>query len=173
MSEWTNIMNMLIHNFANWLNSIVHNYRGVHLPRGNDAFCPLFQISHPVSERVSDSVENFPNFTFSKNIFSIFIHQNFWWPFFSHQPNIYSFPPTLTNSPCFRQICVFSTYFICFSFTPYFYHEAFMRHTITYWTPLHNHIQVLLNFTGWRDNLSDSYSLMFVVNFCWVRLRVL
>jgi len=99
MSEWTNIMNMLIHNFANWLNSIVHNYRGVHLPRGNDAFSPLFQISHPVSERVSDSVENFPNFTFSKNIFSIFIHQNFWWPFFSHQPNIYSFPPTLTNSP--------------------------------------------------------------------------
>src|SRR6218665_88392 len=57
--------------------------------------------------------------------------------------------PLLCQIPlCFRQICVFSTYFICFSFTPYFYHEAFMPHTITYWTPLHNHIQVLLNFTG-------------------------
>ena len=46
---------------------------------GNVAF-PLFQIP-PISEFFSDSMENLPNFTISNKNDSIFIHQNFWWPF--------------------------------------------------------------------------------------------
>ena len=92
-----------------------------------------------------DSVENFPNFTFSRKIFRFssakisddifFINHNFRIsPLFSLfqyiSPlfrQIILFPYFKNFSPCFRQIYVFFTYFMCFSFSPYFYHDAFMH----------------------------------------------
>jgi len=63
--------------------------------------------------------------------FSIFLRQNFWWPFFGCWVKILSFPlfslfqyisPTISgNFLCplwFRKIYIFFTYFMCFSFHP-------------------------------------------------------
>jgi len=111
---------------------------------------PLFQIPS-VSEKFSHSVENFPNFTFSRKIFRFsstkisddlfsFLVNNhkFRIPLFSLFQYIFPlfrqnyFPHTFTNfPPCFRQIYVFFTYFMCLSFPPaYFYHDAFLLHTM-------------------------------------------
>ena len=84
-------------------------------------------------------------YLFPKN-FSLVIRQ-FWWPFFSHWPQISNFPlfslfhyisplfrenyypPTFTNSPSrLRKIHLLFTYFMCISFPPYFDHDAFMHH---------------------------------------------
>ena len=72
---------------------------------------------------------------------------NFWWPSFSHRPQISNFPPIFSvsvHSPCFakivisslfwqiylcfRQIQLLFTCFTCISFPPYFGHDAFMHH---------------------------------------------
>ena len=97
-------------------------------PWDHDAFPPCFRFP-----------PYFRNFTlhFPKN-FLIFIRRNFWWPFFSHRPEISNFPllfspfqyispcfakiiipPTFTNFPsCFRQIHLLFTCFTCISFPP-------------------------------------------------------
>jgi len=66
--------------------------------------------------------------------------------FFSHQPQIsnssslfrqnYSFPTLLKIPPCFRQIYVFFTYFMCFSVPPTFTMMRLCITQCTYWTPL-------------------------------------
>src|SRR6218665_2035041 len=93
----------------------------------------------PVSENFSQSVENFPNFTFSRIFFpfsSAEISDDLiFFSFFSHQPQILNspyfryfntFPPISTKlffpllllqiPLCFRQIYVFFTCFMYFSF---------------------------------------------------------
>jgi len=81
----------------------------------------------PVSDSpyFSDSRKFSKFYLFLKN-FLILIRQNFWWPFFSHRPPIYNFPPifpvlvhfppfsrrfvfppVFTNSPWFRKIHLF------------------------------------------------------------------
>jgi len=103
---------------------------------------PLFQ------KKFSDSVENFPGFTFSEekfrfsfakisnDLFLVIDHTNLKFPplfSFFHpnstlfRPNL-SYPPTLPNfSLWFRKISVFCTCFLWFLFPPYFYHDAFMH----------------------------------------------
>ena len=51
---------------------------------GHDAFPPCFRFP-PIFEKFSKF------YLFPKN-FSIFIRQNFWWPFLSHRLQIYNFP---------------------------------------------------------------------------------
>jgi len=108
-----------------------------------------------VSEKISDSVENFRNFTFSRKFFrfssakisddvllsSTTNFANF--PLFSVFKYIsplflkkYSFPLFFKISPCFRQIYVFFTYFICFSSPPTFTMMHLCITQCTYWTPL-------------------------------------
>ena len=122
--------------------------RGVHPPWDHDAFSPRFRFP-PIFEKFSDSVENFPNFSSSRNFFPIFIRKNFWWPFFSHRPQITDSPlcfpcfgtlfplcfakiiisPLLSKlPPCFWNINLLFTCFLCISFPPYFDHDAFMHH---------------------------------------------
>ena len=137
---------------------------------------PLCFRFPPVSKKFSDSTENFPNFTFSRKYFLIFISQNFWWlflvnhkfrisPLFSlfqyisplFQQN-YSFPPTLTISPLFSaNLRVF--YIPCvFRFPPYFYHLCITQ--CTYWTPLY--WTVILG--GPRENLETTFACKVVKN---------
>jgi len=106
---------------------------------GNDAFSPLFQIStmFPTNLQTPWKISQIW-YLFPKK-FSIFIRQNFWWPFFSLQPQISNspyfwyfntFPPVSTKlffprilseiSPLFSEIYVFFTYFVGFSFPPAF-----------------------------------------------------
>ena len=88
--------------------------------------------------------------------FMIFIRRNFWRIFFSHRPQISNFPPifpvsihfppvsqklfflppTLTNSPCFRQIHLLFTYFTCIFVTPTLTMMHLCITQCTYWTPL-------------------------------------
>ena len=44
---------------------------GASTPQGNDEFSPISDFS-PILEKMSVSVENFPNFTFPRQIFPIF-----------------------------------------------------------------------------------------------------
>src|SRR6218665_2506822 len=110
---------------------------------------PLFQISLLFPTNLSDSVENFPNLTFSRKISrfsSAKISDDL---FLSHRlkiliPHLFSLfhyispyfakiiiPPTFANFLLsFREIYVFSTYFMCISFPSYFDHDAFLHHTM-------------------------------------------
>ena len=75
--------------------------RGVHSPWDHDAFPPCFRFP-PIFEKLLDSVENFPNCTFSRQIFrfsSAKISDDF---FFSHRPQISNFPLFQYISPLFR-----------------------------------------------------------------------
>src|SRR6218665_1110384 len=117
---------------------------------------PLFPIP-PFPKNVSDSVENFPNFTFSTKILrlsSAKISDNF---FLSSTTNS-EFPPIyifslfqyistisqkLLFSPYFSKflsrfcrIYVLFTYFICFSFLPSLTMMHLCITQCTYWTPL-------------------------------------
>ena len=107
----------------------------------------LFQIS-PYFRKFSDCRKFY---LFPKS-FSIFIRQNFWWPFFLflvidhnfrippifpvsvHFPPVSRkllFPPALKNFPlCFRKIHLLFRYFMCISFPPYFDHDTFMHHSM-------------------------------------------
>ena len=113
---------------------------------------PLFQISSLFLTKFSDSAENFPNFTFSPNIFRfssakicddlfLVIHHKF------RNPPIF---PVSIHFPLFWEIflspyfCKISPYFAKFPsdfvkvtclhtlrvFSHYFYHDAFMHHTM-------------------------------------------
>ena len=63
-------------------------------------------------------------------LFSVFKYIS---PYFEKK---YSFPLFLKISPCFRQIYVFFTYFICFSSPPTFTMMHLCITQCTYWTPL-------------------------------------
>ena len=110
-----------------------------------------------ISEKISDSVENFHNLTLFPKHFSIFIRQNFWWPFFLFSrplqilnspifavsahffppiPDKLLFPSCFCKSPRFRKIYLFFTYFVCVSFPPTFTMMQFCITQCTYWTPL-------------------------------------
>ena len=112
---------------------------------------PLFLIP-PISENLSDSVENYPNFTFSRKIFrfssakisdDLFLVVDYKFlisPLFSlfhyqFRENYY-FPLLLQISPCFPGICVFFTYFMCISFPPTLTMMHLCITHCTYWTPL-------------------------------------
>src|SRR6218665_204166 len=109
--------------------------RGVH-PSETIMHPPCLTFLPPVSEKFSDSVENFQNVTFSR-IFFRFSSAKVFDDFFSHQPQISNVPPyfryfkcinafihfptistelffnpTFLISLCFRQIYVFLTYFM-------------------------------------------------------------
>ena len=96
---------------------------------GNDAFPSCLRFP-PNSEKNSDSLENFNNFTFSTKFFD-FHPSKFLMTFFVIPPLFsmcqyispisekYYFPHTLANfPPLFRQIYVFFTFFMCFSYPP-------------------------------------------------------
>jgi len=97
---------------------------------------PLFQISSYFRK-----TQFFQFYLFNKS-FPIFIHQNFWWPSFSHRLQIRCFPlfslfqyvplffPYLQIPPWFRKIYVFFTYFMCFSLPP----SLSMMHLFTHHT---------------------------------------
>jgi len=123
--------------------------RGVHSPWGNDAFPLCFRFP-PCFRKMFSVRGKFPKFYLFLKNFSIFIHQNFWWSFLviNHKFRISPlfslfqyislsistklfFPPYFYKFPlCFQQIYLFFTYFMCFSFPTYFYHDAFMHHTM-------------------------------------------
>jgi len=127
-------------------------YRGVHPHWGHDAFPPCFRF--PPYFRKIFTVENFLNLTFSRIFFGIFIRQ-FRWPFFSHRPQIFKFPPIFPVSvpPCFAKIII-SPYFdkfplllfekftcflhtLCvFSFPPTLTMMHLCIIQCAYWTPL-------------------------------------
>ena len=104
--------------------------------------CPL------VSDNIFWIRGKFPKFYLLPKIFSIFIRQNFWWPFFWRQPQVSNLPPSfaismdspyfakIILSPYFSKFPLFSlnlrvfTYSLCFSFPLYFDHDAFMHHTL-------------------------------------------
>ena len=74
-----------------------YSVRGVHPPWDHDAF-PLFQIS-PLFSKNFKILWKISNILPFPEQISIFIRQNFWWPFFfsffSHRPQIFNFPPIL------------------------------------------------------------------------------
>jgi|SRR6218665_3606964 len=102
-----------------------------------------------ISKKIVKSMETFSNFTFSQKlfdfhppkflmsyffvidykqilnfppIFAVSVHfllfrENYYFPYFS------KFPPEFVKF-------MFFTYFMCFSFPPYFDHDAFMHHTM-------------------------------------------
>jgi len=86
--------------------------RGVH-PLRQWLSSPCFRFP-PISEK-NFRLENFPNFTFSQEMFSIFIRQNFkifLMTFFSKNCE---FPPYLPDFlPWFSKIYVYLTYFVFF-----------------------------------------------------------
>ena len=101
----------------------------------HDAFSPLFQIFPPISEKFSDFLKFFYNFTFSRKISWLSSAKFSDDLFFSHRPQISNFPPIFAVSvhfplfrenvsfpiyfskfpPCFRQIHLLFTYFTCIS----------------------------------------------------------
>jgi len=52
-----------------------HALRGVHSPKGNDAFSTSVSDIPLISEHFSDSMENFQNLTFFQKM-SVSVHQN-------------------------------------------------------------------------------------------------
>ena len=90
----------------------------------------LFQIP-PIFEKFPDSEENFQNLTFL-----VIDHKFRISPYFrccSTFPSLFRenyYSPLLWQifSPCFTQIHLLFTYFMCISFPPYFDHDAFMHH---------------------------------------------
>ena len=116
-------------------------------------FHPLFQISPLFARNCSDSVENFPRFTFS-DFFWDFHPQIFLTTFFSHWPKIlnppifaisihfplfreiFLLPPTFPNFPWFRKMYALFAYLMCFSFPPTLTMMHLCITKCTYWTPL-------------------------------------
>jgi len=78
--------------------------RGVHPLWGHDAFPPCFRFS-PNFRKNFRLCGKFSEFYLFPKKFSIFIRQNFWWPFFSHRPQIYfEFPPIFPVSVHFLPV---------------------------------------------------------------------
>ena len=122
-------------------------------PWGNDgdAFPPISDSL--CFRKISWLRGKFPSFYLFPKNFSIFIRQNFWWLFFSLQPQISNFPPLSIHFPLFRQsysfrptfqnfplfsanLRAFYIYFLCFSFPPTFTMMHLCITQCTYWTPL-------------------------------------
>jgi len=123
----------------------VYVHTGASIPLRQWWFPPCFRFP-PVSEKFSNSVENFPNFTSSRKIFwfssakisdDLFLVINHKFrispsiiPISIHFPLFHKNVtfPLLSKFPlCFRQIYVFFTHFTCFSFPPTF---TMMHHTM-------------------------------------------
>ena len=85
---------------------------GVHPPEAIDAFPACFRF--PLfPKKISDSIENFRNFTFSEKI-SQFSSTKLLMTFFSHLPQIWNFPPIFAvsiHSPYFAGNFSFPLYF--------------------------------------------------------------
>jgi len=115
---------------------------------GHDAFSSPVSDFPPIFDKFSDPLKICKNFYLFPKIFLIFIRQNFWWPFFSHRPQIYNFPLfSLFQyiSPPVSQKLLFPPYFEKFAplfsknspafyilyvyfVSPHFDHDAFMHH---------------------------------------------
>src|SRR6218665_3546872 len=149
-------------------------YRGVHPPETMIHFPPCFRFP-PIFEKISDSVENFPNFTFSRTIFPfssakishdlflvidhkfrispLFFHASVHFPSVSRK---LLFPPTFTNfPPVFEKVTCFLHAFCVFRFPP----TLIMMHSCitqcTYWTPLAVYrikSKNYLNLLSWREH---------------------
>ena len=106
--------------FSIWINLPFYAKmaRGLHPLWGNDAFSPCFRFP-PCCFLVINH-----KFRISLPIFAISIH------FPSYFDKIILSHPTFINFPLFSaNLRVF--YILCvFRFTPYFYHDAFMHHTM-------------------------------------------
>ena len=116
--------------------------RGVHPPETMIHFVLCFRFP-PYFREMSRLCGKFSKFYLFPKIFSIFISQNFLWPF-SNFPSYFPcfsiftlfhenfhFPYFSKYSLSFRKIFVFLfTYFMCISFPPYFDHDAFMHHSM-------------------------------------------
>jgi len=124
---------------------IVVYIQGLPSPWGNDAFSPPVSDFPLFPKNFSDSAKNFPNLTFSPQKFRFsddsfsVIHDKFRMstpislfqfmsPLFRQ---IFLFPLLLQNvRPWFCKIHVFRHILRVFRFPLYFYHDAFMHHTI-------------------------------------------
>src|SRR6218665_54542 len=93
---------------------------------------PLFQISLSFSEKMSGSMIFCPILPFLNKVlrFSsphIFAKQ---YIFLVFRENYYVHLILEILFLISQNLCVFFTYFTCFSFAPYFDHDAFMHHTM-------------------------------------------
>jgi len=101
--------------------------RGVHPPEAMMHFPPVSDFP-PFPKHFSDSVDNFPNFTFSRKISqfsSAKISENYYFPLL-----LQIFPYFYKFLSVFGKFTCFFTYFMFISFPLYFDHEAFMHHTM-------------------------------------------
>src|SRR6218665_1558582 len=117
--------------------------RGAHPPLREMMHSPLFQNSpFPTNfltlwkiSQILPFPQKFSNFHSPK--FFLFTNHKFRIPLYSlfqyvsplFQKN-YSYPLLFKIAPFFLQIYVSFTYFMCFFVSPYFYHDAFMHHTM-------------------------------------------
>src|SRR6218665_3602917 len=109
-------------------------------------FPPCFRFP-PIFEKNLNFVENVRNVNFSRKIsrFSSakisddpFLSSTTNFEFPPYFPGFSTFPPCFAKiiispyfdkfPPCFRKIQLLFTYFMCISFPPYFYHDAFMHY---------------------------------------------
>ena len=123
-------------------------------PWGHDAFSPLFQISPLFSKNFLTLWKIVNIYLFPKN-FSVFIRQNFWWPFFSHRPQMslyfscfwyisplfcenYTFSTLLwqISLPVLGKFTCFLHTFCVFRFPPTLTMMHLCITQCTYWTPL-------------------------------------
>ena len=137
---------------------------------------PLFQISPPIFEKISDFLENFTNFTFSRKNFPfssakilVIDHKLFWIsPYFAC---FSTFPP---DSRKFIISPYFSKFPPCFPKIPQFFYILYvylppptltMMHLCitqcTYWTPLllHKLYLTIPDLITWSDAQCTSYVL--------------
>ena len=125
-------------------------------PQGNDAFPSCFRFPQ-FPKNFSDSVENFPDLTFTEKRFRfssakisddffpflatgykfymslLFSFFQFISPYFGqifHSTRFAKLPLWFRTN--FRVLYMLSMIFV----SPYFHHDAFMHHTMQYWTPL-------------------------------------
>jgi len=132
--------------------------RGVHSPLRPWCISPLFQISPPIFETFSDSLQNLIFFLpFPDKFLDFFIRQNkFLMTFFYPSTTNFEFPlfsscfstflplfrenyhfPLLWQFPlCFRKIHLFFTSLFCISFPPALTMMHLCITQCTYWTPL-------------------------------------
>jgi len=113
---------------TNWQLLIAFVKQGRPSPRSHDAFSPLFQISSPIFEKFSGSVDNLKNVTFSRKI-SPFSSATLRYisPLFREN---YYFPPTLKKCPpVLQKFTFFYILYVYFVF-PLIWPYAFMQHPI-------------------------------------------
>src|SRR6218665_1811252 len=111
---------------------------------------PLFQIFPPsISENLLDSVENFPNFTFSQRIFrfstaKIYDDLFYFSPIFAVSVHFLHYFGKIIISPYFFKVSPDFVKFTCFLHTLFFVSPTFtLMHLCitqcTYWTPMDRH----------------------------------